>query len=99
MASENSRVIIVGGGPVGLTAALGLYKAGIDFVLLEGRSEVVAKGGSDLMLQAVGMRALGQLDLYKPMCDVSFPVDEFLRHDHNRKHLGDMLWFDIAKRE
>src|SRR5476651_1511949 len=41
MASRNDRVIVVGAGPVGLTAALALHRRGIETVLLAAESELV----------------------------------------------------------
>src|SRR5258707_5608668 len=41
MSSRNDRVVVVGAGPVGLTAALALGKRGIPSVLLEAEPELV----------------------------------------------------------
>ncbi|ROW08283.1 hypothetical protein VMCG_03175 [Cytospora schulzeri] len=43
------KVIVVGGGPVGLIAAHSLSKAGIDFVVLERRPEVVEEIGHEVL--------------------------------------------------
>ena len=57
------RVIIVGGGPVGLVAAHGLHQAGIDFVLLEKRTEIVDNSGASIVLTPPTMRILSQFGL------------------------------------
>ena len=93
MAAGNFKVIVVGGGPVGLTAALALEKAGIDFVLLERRSHVVIDAGSNLVMSPIGMRALYQLGLRQSLEAVSTPLGEIERVDHNGREMGKMQWF------
>jgi 2-polyprenyl-6-methoxyphenol hydroxylase-like FAD-dependent oxidoreductase len=88
-----SKVIIVGGGPTGMTAAHALSKAGIDFVLLESRSEIALDAGCNLVLSAMGMRALGQLGLLPALNEVSSPVTKFKRFDHKGRDIGDTLFF------
>jgi 3-(3-hydroxy-phenyl)propionate hydroxylase len=43
MASESDRIIIVGAGPVGLTAALALIRRGIPITLLAAEPELVGR--------------------------------------------------------
>ncbi|GAM82794.1 hypothetical protein ANO11243_007800 [Dothideomycetidae sp. 11243] len=93
MTDNNSRIIIVGGGPVGLTAAHALHKAGLDFLLLESRPEIVADAGSGLVLSAMGLRALSQLGLLSAMNKESTPVDRFKRYDHKGKDIGETMFF------
>ena len=93
MNTAGSRIIIVGGGPVGMTAAHALSRAGIDFVLLESRSEIVMDAGSGLLLSAIGLRALGQLGLLPALSKASTPVDKFRRLDHKGRDIGDTLFF------
>ncbi|CAJ2512077.1 Uu.00g077020.m01.CDS01 [Anthostomella pinea] len=57
------RAIIVGGGPVGLTAAHALSKAGIDFVLLERRLAVVEDVGASLVVMPSTSRVFSQLGI------------------------------------
>ena len=61
MAPQTATAIVIGGGPVGLTAALGLTRANIDFVLLEHRQHIVTDEGSDMTLLPMTMRALDQI--------------------------------------
>jgi 2-polyprenyl-6-methoxyphenol hydroxylase-like FAD-dependent oxidoreductase len=93
MNAAESKVIVVGGGPVGMTAAHALSKAGIDFVLLESRSEIVMDAGSGLVLSAMGLRALAQLSLLPALSKMSTPVDKFKRLDHKGRDIGDTLFF------
>ncbi|KAI8631472.1 hypothetical protein F5Y19DRAFT_463222 [Xylariaceae sp. FL1651] len=57
------KVIIVGGGPVGLVAAHALHLAGIDFVVLERRVSVVDPSGASVVLSPPSMRILSQFGL------------------------------------
>jgi 2-polyprenyl-6-methoxyphenol hydroxylase-like FAD-dependent oxidoreductase len=93
MNAAGSKIIVVGGGPVGMTAAHALSRAGIDFVLLESRSEIVMDAGSGLVLSAMGLRALGQLGLLPALSKVSTPVVKFKRLDHKGRDIGDTLFF------
>jgi hypothetical protein len=61
--SEPFRVIVVGGGPVGLTAAHALGQAGIDFVVLESRDTVTPQSGASLVLKPSTLRVFQQLGL------------------------------------
>ena len=56
MGDDNFKVIIVGGGPVGLIAAHVLLRAGIDFVLLESRPDICVNLGANLVLLPSGQR-------------------------------------------
>jgi 2-polyprenyl-6-methoxyphenol hydroxylase-like FAD-dependent oxidoreductase len=97
MDAAASKVIIVGGGPVGMTAAHALTKAGIDFVVLESRPEIVMDAGSGLVLSAMGLRALAQLGLLSALNESSTPVDKFARLDHKGKDIGDTMFFTYFK--
>ncbi|KAK7409441.1 hypothetical protein QQX98_008402 [Neonectria punicea] len=50
MAAENFKAVIVGGSPVGLVEAHVLYRAGIDFVVLERRQSVILNLRAALIL-------------------------------------------------
>lgn len=93
MSGPTPRIIIVGGGPTGMTAAHALQKAGIDFVLLESRPKIDFDGGCNLILSAMGMRALGQLGLLPDIEEGSTPLTKFQRLDHNGKDIGDTWLF------
>ncbi|KAM6511868.1 hypothetical protein FALCPG4_016859 [Fusarium falciforme] len=70
MAVSNFKVVVVGGGPVGLVAAHVLYKAGIDFVVLERRQNVVLDLGAALVLAPHNMRVMHQLGLYDKLMEI-----------------------------
>ncbi|KAK3374154.1 hypothetical protein B0T24DRAFT_288829 [Lasiosphaeria ovina] len=57
------KVVVVGGGPAGLVAAHALTKAGIDFVVLEGRSSVAPELGAGVGFWPMSLRILDQLDI------------------------------------
>ncbi|KAL6817684.1 hypothetical protein V8C40DRAFT_281876 [Trichoderma camerunense] len=82
------KVIVVGGGPVGLVAAHALSRAGIDFVVLESRPSIVLDAGSNLVINPMGLRVLGQLGLLPAFDAVSSPLAQIERRDHNGKDLG-----------
>ncbi len=67
-AMKRFRVVIVGGGPVGLCLAHSLTLAGIDYVLLESRDVIVEKSGFGLALWPHSVRILDQIgSLMKPV--------------------------------
>ena len=89
--------IVVGGGPVGLVAAHALARAGIDFLLLESRPDIVIKTGSDLVLSNTGMRVLNQLGLLDPLDSVSTDLDIMERIDHKGRAIGDVNFLRLEK--
>lgn len=95
--AAGSKIIVIGGGPVGITAAHALSKAGIDFVLIESRPEIVMDAGSGLVLSAMGLRALGQLGLLPALNNMSTEVDKFQRLDHKGRDIGDTMFFTYLK--
>lgn len=97
MATTAFKVIIVGGGPVGLTAAHALSRAGIDFTLLERRDSVVIDAGSNIVLSPQGLRALAQLGVSAELNKYSEELDLINRIDHNGRNLGEMHWFSIIR--
>jgi 2-polyprenyl-6-methoxyphenol hydroxylase-like FAD-dependent oxidoreductase len=91
--SSNFKVIVAGGGPVGLVAAHALTRAGIDFVVLESRQSIVIDAGSNLVLLPTGMRVLSQLGLLDALNQVSSPLSAVSRIDHEGHDLGDFNIF------
>lgn len=63
MIQNNFKVIVVGGGPVGLTAAHILSRAGIEYIVLEQRASIQIDVGASLALWPQGLRVLSQLGL------------------------------------
>jgi 2-polyprenyl-6-methoxyphenol hydroxylase-like FAD-dependent oxidoreductase len=67
---------------VGLIAAHALYKAGIDFVVLEGNNTVTVDVGACLALLPPGLRILHQLGLLNELRGLASEV--ILRHTFTR---------------
>ncbi|ROW03479.1 hypothetical protein VSDG_01303 [Cytospora chrysosperma] len=70
----NFKVIIAGGGPAGLIAAHSLSKAGIDFVVLERRPEVLEDVGASLVVFPHNMRVLSQFGLLPKLREIGHEV-------------------------
>ncbi|KAI0146864.1 hypothetical protein GGR57DRAFT_516698 [Xylariaceae sp. FL1272] len=82
------KVIVVGGGPVGLVAAHALHLAGIDFVLLERRDHVVDPSGASVVLSPPSMRILSQFGIQQEIEDAGAElghVKSFTRHGYKFK--------------
>lgn len=100
MAAFNTfRVVVVGGGPVGLTAAHAFSRAGIPFTLLELRESTIIDAGSNLVLLPVGMRALGQLGLLEDLDRVSSALHDIRRIDHDGKKMGNLKYFEYSEEQ
>jgi 2-polyprenyl-6-methoxyphenol hydroxylase-like FAD-dependent oxidoreductase len=69
------RVLIVGGGIAGLTLANALQHAGIDYLLLEARSELAPQIGASIGLGPNGSRILDQLGCYDDIMELTEPID------------------------
>lgn len=63
MTASPFKVIVIGGGPNGLSAAHSLHLAGIDFVVLERRAEVVEDVGASLVLAPQNLRVMQQFGI------------------------------------
>lgn len=70
MAENHFKVIIVGGGPAGLTAAHVLSRAGMEYVVLERRPSVNIDFGASLALWPQSLRFLSQLGLLGRLQDL-----------------------------
>ncbi|KAI4602801.1 hypothetical protein KJ359_008020 [Pestalotiopsis sp. 9143b] len=68
------RAIVVGGGPVALTAAHALSQAGIDYVILERRSALDTDSGASVAIWPHNVRLLDQLGLYEEAERTYMPV-------------------------
>ncbi|KAL7268907.1 hypothetical protein RUND412_008446 [Rhizina undulata] len=72
---KNFKVIIAGGSITGLTLAHTLDKAGIDFVVLEGREEIAPQGGASIAMLPNGARILDQLGIWNDLLRVIEPMN------------------------
>ena len=61
---DSFRVIIVGGSIAGLTLALCLERAGIDYLVLEARDRIDPQVGASIGIFSNGARILEQLGVY-----------------------------------
>ncbi|KAM7191618.1 hypothetical protein V8F20_009225 [Naviculisporaceae sp. PSN 640] len=71
--SATFKVIIVGGGPVGLIAAHCLTKAGIAFEILEKRADSGYNAGTSSALWPQSVRVFDQLDLFDAVNKIQYP--------------------------
>lgn len=71
------RVIIVGGGPIGLLAAHSLQLAGIDFVVLEQRACIVEDPGSSIIVWPHTLRVMHQVGILEDLLSIG---DELKLH-------------------
>ncbi|ETS73113.1 hypothetical protein PFICI_15058 [Pestalotiopsis fici W106-1] len=95
--SSPFKVIVVGGGPVGLITAHALSRAQIDFTVLEARPQIVEEAGAALIISATGLRVLGQLGLLNALDLAGCDLTRWTRIDHDRNDLGDVLTLQFTK--
>ncbi|KAI8623721.1 FAD/NAD(P)-binding domain-containing protein [Xylariaceae sp. FL1651] len=99
MSSDGFKAIVVGAGPTGLTTAHALTKAGLDFIVLEGREDAVNEGGSHLVMSSMGLSALSQLGLSDAVDKVSSPLPQVQRINDRGRDIGTLNWFEFHKRD
>lgn len=71
------KVVIIGGAVAGLTLALCLEAAGVDYVLLEKHDDICTNIGGSLALQPHGSRVLDQLGVYQRLEKWTNDVNKF----------------------
>jgi 2-polyprenyl-6-methoxyphenol hydroxylase-like FAD-dependent oxidoreductase len=69
-----TRILIIGGGIAGTSAALAVHKAGLDATVYEAHPDSGADIGAFLTLASNGMIALAQLDAAEAIARVGFPL-------------------------
>lgn len=72
----NFKVIVVGGGPIGLSAAQALHLAGIDFVVLEKRTDLCEDLGAALVMGPNSLRVLHQFGILESLRTICSELDE-----------------------
>lgn len=96
MTSTPFKVIIIGGGPSGITAAHVLERAGIDFVVLERRDSVIDDVGASLVISPGSLRVFHQLGLLDRLMEIGHILADakgFTADGHNfkRSSIGDYM--------
>lgn len=92
MQSDNDRVIVVGAGPVGLTAALALARRGIPSVLLAAEPELVMElRGSTFHPPTLDL--LDEFDMVPRMIEVGLKAPTWQLRD---RETGPVATFDLA---
>jgi 2-polyprenyl-6-methoxyphenol hydroxylase-like FAD-dependent oxidoreductase len=86
------RVIIGGGGIAGLVLANALEKAGIEYVLLEGRNTISPQVGASIGIFPNGGRIIDQLGCFEHLERETVPLNLY----HNRYGNGDLVYTSDA---
>lgn len=86
MTASNFKVIVIGGGPSGLVTAHALHLAGIDFIVLEGRTDIVEDLGASLVLGPPSMRIMHQFGIFERLMEFGCEINvtksfDFYRHE------------------
>ncbi|KAF6801054.1 FAD binding domain-containing protein [Colletotrichum musicola] len=76
MATKPFKVIVVGGGPSGITAAHILGHAGIDFVVLERRDDIVEDLGASLVLGPSSLRVFHQVGILDKLMEIGCVLED-----------------------
>lgn len=92
--TDRFRVIIAGGGISGLTLAIALEKANIDYVLLEARDTITPNVGASIGIFQNGTRILDQLGCLDEIAEETVPIIASRMRD---KH-GNQFYFGDASR-
>lgn len=83
------KVIIIGGGPVGLFLANSLQAAGIDYSLFEKRSAVAPSTAFGIFLMPQVTRMMEQLGLLESLKKVSHPMTGMVHRNENAEQLSE----------
>ena len=91
------RVLIYGRGIAGLTLANPLQHAGIDYLILEARSDIAPQVGASLGIAPNGSRILDQLSCFEDIEKLTEPVEWVGNHDAKGRELGHPTdWFKLV---
>ncbi|KAI0884187.1 putative dehydrogenase [Annulohypoxylon maeteangense] len=92
--AKSPRVIVAGGGPVGLYTAHALAKANIDYVLLEQQPEIVRYKGAGIVLLPQTARLCDQLGILKQMQEPATRLHSKTNSLYNGQQLVDFRLFE-----
>jgi FAD dependent oxidoreductase len=95
--SSPFRVVVVGGGVAGLTAAHALWKANIDHVVLERGTDPAPPTGASIAIYPHGARILKQIDCLQAAKDACTPMDSFINRMPDGSAIVDSRFFDFVK--
>ncbi|KAF9175115.1 hypothetical protein BGX21_007362 [Mortierella sp. AD011] len=99
MASNDLRIIIAGSGIAGLSVAIALELAGLDYTILEqvSTSEYITSSTSDQTKEVTGgavqvgptaLHFLHQLGIYEEIQKISKPVSGYSMNEHDMSYVG-----------
>lgn len=91
------KVIVVGGGPVGLVAANALSRAGIEFEVLEAQSMIARDVGASLVMTSYSIRVLSQLGFLDALRAKGCEILRWA--EYTEKRLTKQMWPVEAFRE
>lgn len=91
---EPFRVVVVGGGLIGLLAAHILSQAGIQYVVLEKRAALVGDGGASIGLYPQTARIFDQLGLLEAIQRIWSPLSRKIVITHEGAKYKDHPRFD-----
>ena len=86
MSTQSFKVIIGGGGLTGLVAAHALRAAGIDYIILEQRSDILVDEGGLIALAPEVLRICHQLGLWEKMQEIGFEYFVRSAYEMNGDH-------------
>ncbi|KAL6918707.1 hypothetical protein FSST1_002733 [Fusarium sambucinum] len=86
MSTSPFKVIVVGGGPVGILTAHALHQAGIEFIVLEQRSDIFEDVGASLIVSPHNLRVFHQLGLWNHLEGIGYPLLHHSQGFDARKH-------------
>jgi 2-polyprenyl-6-methoxyphenol hydroxylase-like FAD-dependent oxidoreductase len=84
------RIVVIGGGIAGMSAALALHKAGLDAAVFEAHPDGAEDIGAFLTLASNGMRALAQVDASDAVTAIGFPLSTMRVLDDSGAELAHM---------
>ena len=90
------RVIVIGGGVTGLTAAHALKKANIDHVVLERGTDPASPTGASIAIYPHGSRILKQIGCLKAAEAACMPMKSFINRNPGGKAIVDSSFFDFV---
>lgn len=90
------RVLVIGGGLAGLTAAHALRKANIDHVVLERGKNAAPATGASIAIYPHGARILQQIGCLQAAKNACTPMKSFVNRMPDGKSIVDSRFFDYV---